>query len=402
MKTPLEELQAIVRINSVNGNEEPVIRYLEHLLSEAGIDSTVIAHGPKRANLVAEIGDGDGPVLAFDGHADVVAVGDEEKWVHPPFAAEIADGKLYGRGSSDMKSGLIAAVLALIKVKQSGQPIHGKIRLLVTVGEELGLLGASQLADLGYADDIESLVVCEPSGASRQTVLKMPGIPAGFVQPDGPAEQRFIFIAHKGSLTYEVRAKGRAAHSSMPELGINAVKALIDYYEKQEHYFATRKVTDEILGEMTPVVTMIHGGEQANTVPEKAVLTTKIRTVPALTNEAILADLQALIDECNQAGDAQLELVVSESAHPVKSSPQAKIAQLAKRITEKQFNDKLPPIGISGGTDAAKFIEKNPKMAVIVFGPGNDTSHQTDEYVRVDAYENCLACYEKIMTEYFK
>lgn len=79
MKTPLEELQAIVRINSVNGNEEPEIRYLEHLLSEAGIDSTVIAHGPKRANLVAEIGDGDGPVLAFDGHADVVAVGDEEK-----------------------------------------------------------------------------------------------------------------------------------------------------------------------------------------------------------------------------------------------------------------------------------------------------------------------------------
>lgn len=397
----IQRLQDIVRLETVNGEEKRVADYLETLFSEYGIDTTRIEYAPERINLIAEIGEGNGPVLAFDGHMDVVATGDESAWTYPPFSATIENGRMFGRGVTDMKSGLMAAVLAMINLKTSNVKIPGKIRLMATIGEELGLLGAQQLAELGYAKDIDSLVVCEPSGESREVVLKMP-LPEGLVKKEGNVEQRFIFVAHKGSLTYEVHAKGRAAHSSMPELGKNAIDSLMYYYQKQQEYFDTITTKDTILGPMTPVVTLISGGEQANSVPEFASMTTKIRTIPEVHNTTLIKELTELIETCNQQTAAELSLHILQSSFPVKSDPKAKIVGLTKMIVEDAVGESVPIIGVAGGTDASRFVEYNPDIHVVVCGPGNASAHQVDEFVYVDTYLQFIDAYEQIMRRFFE
>ncbi len=112
-------LQDVIQIETVNDNEVAVAEYFKNLLNEYGIDSKLVEYSPTRANLVAEIkGEKPGKVLIFNGHSDVVAAGDPEDWTHPPFAGVIEDGKLYGRGATDMKAGLTALALAMIEIKE--------------------------------------------------------------------------------------------------------------------------------------------------------------------------------------------------------------------------------------------------------------------------------------------
>nr|UKS68716.1 ArgE/DapE family deacylase [Lactococcus garvieae] len=397
-------LQDVVQINSVNGNEEEVAKYLRELLQEHDIESKIIPYSEGRASLVAEIGNGNGPVIGFDGHEDTVSLGDESKWTHHPLSATVTEeGKMYGRGTTDMKSGLVAAVVAMINLKESGLPLNGTVRLLATVGEEKGELGAGQLAELGYADDMEALVVCEPTGGDFTTLQQMKGtFPLDIPEFDG--EMRLIFIGHKGSVNYKVHAKGKAAHSSMPELGKNAIEGLLKFYDKQKVYFDKLTEEDDLLGPTIPVVTLINGGEQINTVPANASMGVKIRTIPALPNEKLISDIQALIDECNREQDVELSLEVTEvteNVAPVKSSPDSKIVKVTSEVLEEHLQQKAPQVGVSGGTDASQFVRANPNLDIVVCGPGNATAHAVDEYVLVDSFLDFIKIYEDMIQKYF-
>lgn len=394
-------LQDVVQINSVNGNEEEVAKYLRELLQEHDIESKIIPYSEGRASLVAEIGNGNGPVIGFDGHEDTVSLGDESKWTYPPLSATVTEeGKMYGRGTTDMKSGLVAAVVAMINLKESGLPLKGTVRLLATVGEEKGELGAGQLAKLGYADDMEALVVCEPTGGDFTTLQQMKGtFPLDITEFDG--EMRLIFIGHKGSVNYKVHAKGKAAHSSMPELGKNAIEGLLKFYDKQKVYFDNLTEEDDLLGPTIPVVTLINGGEQINTVPANASMGVKIRTIPALPNEKLISDIQALIDECNREQDVELSLEVTENVAPVKSSPDSKIVKVTSEVLEEHLQQKAPQVGVSGGTDASQFVRANPNLDIVVCGPGNATAHAVDEYVLIDSFLDFIKIYEDMIQKYF-
>lgn len=111
-------LSDIVKINTENGNEKELALYLKKLLEDNGISSELIEFSDDRASLVAEISNGDGPVLALAGHMDVVSAGDENEWKYPPFDAHIEDNVMWGRGTSDMKAGLAALVIAFIEMKK--------------------------------------------------------------------------------------------------------------------------------------------------------------------------------------------------------------------------------------------------------------------------------------------
>ncbi|SUM34980.1 succinyl-diaminopimelate desuccinylase [Staphylococcus gallinarum] len=128
-------LSDLVRIKSVNDNEIEVCHYLQDLLAAHNIPAQIIKLSETRANLVAEIGE-HGPVLAISGHMDVVSEGDISKWHYDPFVMTEVDGKLYGRGTADMKSGLAALVISMIQIQAAGTLNYGKIRLLATAGEE--------------------------------------------------------------------------------------------------------------------------------------------------------------------------------------------------------------------------------------------------------------------------
>lgn len=411
MEAAVQALSDIVKMNTVNDHEKLVADYLAKLLNEHGIEAKLIEYAPGRVNLVAEIGDGNGPVVAFDGHADTVALGDESKWAGSSLSAAIKDNRLFGRGVTDMKAGLMAGVFAMIHLKEQNVPLHGTFRLLATVGEEDGHLGAEQLTELGYADDIQTLIAGEPSGADKrllgqpqiQAMLGVDAETAAKMAAANPTtEQHFIELAHKGSLTYTVHSKGVAAHSSMPTIGKNAIDALMTYYQRQAAYFESYKtVVNPVLGPTVPVVTLIKGGEQINTVPASAELSVKIRTIPELRNDRIIAGLQTIIDECNADG-AELSLDVQDSFFPVHTPEDAPLVQLAKKVGEKVLDQHLPYFGAPGGTDASSYIVKNDNMEVIVFGPGNITAHQVNEYVDLDMYQRFITIYEQMFTELLK
>ncbi|HBI2134485.1 TPA: ArgE/DapE family deacylase, partial [Listeria monocytogenes] len=258
----IQILKDLVNIDSTNGHEEQVANYLQKLLAEHGIESEKVQYDVDRASLVSEIGSSNEKVLAFSGHMDVVDAGDVSKWKFPPFEATEHEGKLYGRGATDMKSGLAAMVIAMIELHEEKQKLNGKIRLLATVGEEIGELGAEQLTQKGYADDLDGLIIGEPSG------------------------HRIVY-AHKGSINYTVKSTGKNAHSSMPEYGVNAIDNLILFYNEIEKYVKSIDATNEILGDFIHNVTVIDGGNQVNSIPEKAQLQGNIRSIPEMDNETV-------------------------------------------------------------------------------------------------------------------
>ncbi|EUJ42253.1 M20/M25/M40 family metallo-hydrolase [Listeria rocourtiae] len=135
---------------------------------------------------------------------DVVDAGDSKAWKTPPFQATEIDGKLFGRGSTNMKSGLAAIVIAMIEIEQEGTLVDGQIKLLATVSEEIEIeeVGAAQLTKLGYADDLNGLIISKPS-------------------------VRQIIYAHKGLMNYTVVSYGKKAHNSMLKPGINVIDNLL-------------------------------------------------------------------------------------------------------------------------------------------------------------------------------
>ncbi|EUJ31994.1 succinyl-diaminopimelate desuccinylase [Listeria floridensis FSL S10-1187] len=370
-------LKDIINIDSTNGNEEAVASYLSDLFARHGIDSKKVQFAEKRANLVSEIGESGKRVLGFSGHMDVVDAGDLSKWSFPPFEATEKDGKLYGRGSTDMKSGLAAMVIAMIELKDEKKALPGKVKLLATVGEEVGELGAEQLTSNGYADDLDALVIGEPSGPQ-------------------------ICFAHKGSMNYTVTSIGKNAHSSMPQLGVNAIDNLMLFYNEVEKFVASVNETSKLLGDFTHNATVVTGGNQVNSIPEFAKLQGNIRTIPEVDNAEIQSVFKKIVDRLNEQADVKLNLVWDYNKLPVFSDKDSSIAKLAQQGYKNKMGESIPLVASPGTTDAAEFIKAKKEFPVIIFGPGNaQLAHQVDECVDVKNYLDMIDIYKEMVINYF-
>ncbi|EAC6410123.1 ArgE/DapE family deacylase [Listeria monocytogenes] len=371
----IQILKDIVNIDSTNGHEEQVANYLQKLFAEYGIESEKVQYDVDRASLVSEIGSNDGKVLAFSGHMDVVDAGDVSKWKFPPFEAAEHEGKIYGRGATDMKSGLAAMVIAMIELHEEKQKLNGKIKLLATVGEEVGELGAEQLTQKGYADDLDGLIIGEPSG------------------------HRIVY-AHKGSINYTVKSTGKNAHSSMPEFGVNAIDNLLLFYNEVEKFVKSIDATNEILGDFIHNVTVIDGGNQVNSIPEKAQLQGNIRSIPEMDNETVKQVLVKIINKLNKQENVNLELIFDYDKQPVFSDKNSDLVHIAKSVASDIVKEEIPLLGISGTTDAAEFTKAKKEFPVIIFGPGNETPHQVNENVSIENYLEMVDVYKRIATEF--
>ncbi len=371
----IQILKDIVNIDSTNGHEEQVANYLQKLLAEHGIESEKVQYDVDRASLVREIGSSDEKVLAFSGHMDVVDAGDVSKWKFPPFEAAEHEGKIYGRGATDMKSGLAAMIIAMIELHEEKQKLNGKIRLLATVGEEVGELGAEQLTQKGYADDLDGLIIGEPSG------------------------HRIVY-AHKGSINYTVKSTGKNAHSSMPEFGVNAIDNLLLFYNEVEKFVKSIDATNEILGDFIHNVTVIDGGNQVNSIPEKAQLKGNIRSIPEMDNETVKQVLVKIINKLNKQENMNLELIFDYDKQPVFSDKNSDLVHIAKSVASDIVKEEIPLLGISGTTDAAEFTKAKKEFPVIIFGPGNETPHQVNENVSIENYLEMVDVYKRIATEF--
>ncbi|WP_334328623.1 M20/M25/M40 family metallo-hydrolase [Companilactobacillus sp. HBUAS59699] len=402
----LEILDDLIKLRTVNGNEKVVADYLKELFDKHNIKTELVKYDEDRYNLIASINKGDGPILGFTGHEDVVAPVDESKWNYDSsFKPKHIDGKIFGRGTSDMKGGLAGMAIAIIELNEDDS-FKGNIKFIATVGEEIGEFGAKQLSDAGYANDLKALVVGEPSNSTSKLVtdkLAASGL-IRITQPN-PTEygRHSIFCAHKGSVTYQVISHGKAAHSSMPEVGINALDNLVSYYNKQNEYFEKLKsADDDVLGKTKPSVTIFKSGDQENTIPDYAELTVKIRTIPEYNNDQIIDDLNKLVDEMNAADPKMnLELNIESSNWPVKTDLNSEFLQMARDAYKEVWMQDAVAVGAPGGTDASQFVEANHDLEVIVAGPGNESAHQINEFVFEDDYLKFIDIYKLIAEKFF-
>lgn len=373
-------LQQVIQIPTVAENEAKVADVLEDIIAPLVADGTLkserLNFAPGRDNLIMTFGSDDAPVkLGIDGHMDVVDAGDPNKWQHAPFAAEIADGKLYGRGASDMKSGLIAAFIAFITAAKTLDPAKKQLVFFATVGEEVDNYGARQLAAGHYADGLDGLLVCEPSGPQ--------------IQP-----------SCRGIIDYTVTAKGKAAHSSTPEQGANAITGLFAYSTAVANAVAPLLAKSHaMLGHATHSITLIKGGNQVNIIPESASLRANIRTTPLATNAEFTAAINAALAQANAAvTGVQLTLTVDSTIDFAASAADNKLVQSIQTARAANGLAEVPVVGGTGINDAAVMLQ--PGMDLAEYGPGSDTSHQTDEYVEVSDFLEAIQVYQKLFANY--
>ncbi len=406
-KEYVKVLQDIIKINTENDNEELVAKYLQKLLKDNGIESELIYFSEGRANLVAKISNNKGKTLALSGHMDVVKSGDESKWIYPPFSGHIDNNIIWGRGTSDMKTGLAALVIAFIKVAKRKE-FKGTIKLLATVGEEVGELGSKQLTDLGYMDDVDGLLIGEPCNLG-------------------------VVYAHKGSLNYRVISKGVSAHSSSPELGNNAIENLMVAMRLISEKISdkAKKYNNCVLGKTFNNITLVSGGTQINSIPDHAEFEANARTIPEFDNSAVINELQTIIDQLNKKEGFDLEVKITADQPPVETNPKSDLVQViidtvndidelkpsklllstndllketgesVQISSENEKIEALTPISVPATTDAAQFIRANKNLELAVYGPGIPMlNHKINERVPIFQYLKFIEVYQLIIERY--
>jgi succinyl-diaminopimelate desuccinylase len=364
---PVFLTQELIKYQTINppGDEKEVAEFLGNILSNFGFDVKYPELDKNRLNIIAEKGlSASRPPIVFTGHTDVVPLG-ASPWTVDPFSAEIKDGKLYGRGSSDMKSGVAAMVCAAIKAFETGEP-EGGIRLLITAGEEIGCHGARYLCESGYdIGGARALVVGEPT----------------FNKP---------YIGHKGGLFMNAVSTGVTAHSSMPHLGDNAIYKVARAISAIED-FKFDVEEDELLGYPTINVGVVKGGLNFNSVPDRAEFTIDIRSTPKINNDDLLRQLKQAVGE-----ELKLEPFVNLGA--VSSKATDEFIEMVYEEYFKQTGEKAPARAIAYLTDASVLQPWYNNVPTVILGPGEpEMAHQTDEYCYVGKIKECVNLYYNII-----
>src|SRR5262249_4835012 len=225
-----------------------------------------------RGNVVADwIGSRSGPLLILEGHSDVVTEGDPSAWSVPPFGGVVADGRLCGRGSADMKGGVAAAIAAVRAIRQAGIDLPGRIRLAVVADEEGMMVGIKSFIRNGWARGACGAIICEP-------------------------EANEICLVQKGALRAVARFRGKMAHGAMPKSGVNPVPAAAAFVHRLsalERGYVIRHGAHGLIGEPSVTATVLRGGElaQLNVIPAEAIVGVDVRTIPGQDYARIRGDL---------------------------------------------------------------------------------------------------------------
>lgn len=351
----------LIRFQSVNppGNERPVAEFLAGRVRDLGLEAEIEEVEDGRANLIARMrGAGEGH-LVFTGHLDVVPPGGQA-WEHLPFAADLVDGRIYGRGSADMKGGVASIVGALAALAKSGFTPRADLVLAATCGEEAGMLGAQIMARLRSLEGARYLVVAEPTDLD-------------------------VFIGEKGVLWVKVRALGRTGHGSMPELGINAVSYMARLIPRLEEYPFPFEAS-ELLGEPTLSVNTIEGGNKINVVPDVCEIQLDMRTVPSQSHAQIVDGLRDLATEVARDfhPDLRVEVEVQDDVRPLETSRSEDLVE-ALVASVREVRGVEPQVGgVAYATDGA-YLAPGFSIPMVICGPGAPgMAHQPDEYVDVE------------------
>lgn len=339
-----------------------------------GWQPEVIEVAPGRPNVVAVVdgNGGPGPTLAFAGHTDVVTEGDLGSWTVDPYGAELRDGRLYGRGSADMKSG-VAAMLYAVRALEEAGPFPGRVMLCILVDEEGMMLGAKHFAASAAARAVDAAIIGEP-------------------------EEGEICVAAKGAIRLRVDLAGKMAHGAMPQHGRNplvstaALVGALGAYERQLH--STLGPHEHLgLPYLTPTVMQAGSPDQINVIPARASLLVDVRTVPGLDHADLVADVTKLAEAAASADGVTVEVTVVDDRPSVEITADDPVVVALAAAHEAVVGEPPRYGGVPGATDGT-ILTRDGGIPTVVYGPGGKwIAHQADEFVEVADIIQCAHVY---------
>jgi len=358
----------LLAFNTINppGMERACARCLGSTLEAAGFSVVYHEFAEGRTSLIASIGGDDSrPPLCFTGHIDIVPLG-AAKWTRDPFAGETDGDKLYGRGSTDMKSGIAAFVAAAVELAPKLASGPGLV-LVITAGEELGCEGAKYLADRKLLGRAGAIVVAEPTG-------------------------NYPYIGHKGLAWFEIETLGVTAHGSMPEVGDNAIVKMAKVIGDLEH-FRFPVESHAVMGKPTMNVGTIHGGLNTNSVPDEARITVDTRTVPGIDHDHLRKSLESLL----APRGARVRKIVDTPA--LYTEPANQWVQEVFEACTPFLEGRPVPKTITFSTDGSDLKRGfGGAVPVVVLGPGEPRlAHQTDEWCSIERIEQSVDLFRTLM-----
>lgn len=354
----IAELIAIPSVSRVSpkfdqGNRAVVERLAEWLEALGfACELQPIAGSPAKANLIAVLGQGDGG-LVLAGHTDTVPF-DEGRWQSDPFRLVERDGRLYGLGTSDMKSFLALAVEAVRDIKAS--QLRAPLTILATADEESSMSGARALLESGRRFGRHA-IIGEPTGLRPKRM-------------------------HKGVMMEAIRVLGRSGHSSDPALGINALEGMTRVLNEILRWRSElqQRYREPLFAVPVPTLNLghIHGGDNPNRICAEAELHIDLRPLPGMSLEQLRTELRGRLESALGDGAWGLELrSLFPGLPPMQTAADAEIVQIAERLTATQAGS------VAFGTEGPFFRQMG--MDVVVLGPGDiEQAHQPDEFIRLD------------------
>jgi succinyl-diaminopimelate desuccinylase len=376
---PVELSQALVRRPSVTPEDEGALALVQEALEGLGFTChplTFEEEGyPAVKNLYARIGNS-GPNFCFAGHTDVVPIVDLEAWTHGPFDAEIVDGRLYGRGTADMKAAVACFVSSSQRfIEAHGKDFGGSISLLITGDEEGDAVnGTVKVLDwlMQQGETLDTCLVGEPT--NPETLGDM------------------VKIGRRGSLNATITVHGSAGHTGYPHLADNPIPGLMKMLTRiietplddgNEHFQATT----------IAISTFDVGNPTTNVIPGTAKATFNIRFNDMHTGDSLKVWIKEQCDHIS--GEYDLDISVSGESFLTPPGPLSKLIQGAV----KDVTGKVPELSTTGGTSDARFIKNHCPVAE--FGMAAKTMHKVDENVVVSDIRDLADIYTKILDGYF-
>lgn len=337
----------------------------------SGIDCQIDSWDRNRANVAATVkSEGQKDGLLFICHLDVVAAG-KQGWNHPPFAGVESEGKIYGRGSMDMKGGIASAVAAIREVVYSKVKLMGDIIFFGAAGEETDSCGAARFVS-----------------SSGEKLPKL----AGVVVPEPTNFE--VVTAHRGILWLEIKTEGRAAHSSTPELGVNAITSMKLLLNELDNY-KIRFVPHKRLGNCSMSVNTIAGGKEINVVPSQCSIGIDVRTLPGQQSQEIISDFKnifAKLKQKNPQFKASVSVIREIGALETDSN-----CDFVKDFCSVVGASETKAVGFT--TDGPHFVSLG--VPIVIFGPGkSQLAHKQNEYIDIADVEKAVEYYKSIILKF--
>ena len=368
--------RALIKIDSRNPTlvpdapgERACAQALASVLDEWGFDVELQEKLPGRPNVIARIGPRDAPALMLNGHLDVVGV---EGMTHTPFSADVRDNRIYGRGSADMKGGIAAMCAAALHA--AAAPASRQIIIAAVADEEYESLGMRALIDSGV--QAEAAIITEPTRLS-------------------------ICPAHRGFVWMDVRFRGRAAHGSRYDIGVDAITHAALVLAELEKLERTREhgKRHPLLGRGSLHASVIRGGVGMSTYPEECVLSIERRTLPGETADTAVKEIEAACAAV-RARDPRLDVSVTQTTSQLPSDVPTD-APIVQRLQQALEHEGVPVRieGMSAWTDAA--LLNAAGIPAICFGPGDiGLAHAAEEFVPISEIETATRVLSRVVRDW--